>query len=94
MALRSEEQEPDPETEVYITDNPSEFGLWYRLSPITFMGAAWQAKAARAIRWNPPPWIGDPVRPAAGAFWRHLWAALVRRGRRGRWDQPPIWPSR
>ncbi len=40
VALRSKEQEPDPETEVYIADTPDEYGLWYRLAPITFMGGS------------------------------------------------------
>ena len=55
VALRSEEQEPDPETEVYITDNPSEFGLWYRLSPITFMGGSLAGQGCAR----------DPLEPAA-----------------------------
>lgn len=40
VAERSHEQEPDPETEVYIPDSASEFGLWYRLAPVTFMGGS------------------------------------------------------
>jgi len=40
VAQRSEEEEPDPETEVYIADSATEFGLWYRLAPITFMGGS------------------------------------------------------
>jgi 3-deoxy-D-manno-octulosonic-acid transferase len=40
VARRSEEEEPEAETEVYIADAGSEFGLWYRLAPITFMGGS------------------------------------------------------
>lgn len=40
VARRAEEEEPDAETEVYIADAGSEFGLWYRLAPITFMGGS------------------------------------------------------
>ena len=40
VALRSLDQEPDPETEVFIVDNPAEYGLWYRLSPICFLGGS------------------------------------------------------
>lgn len=40
VARRSQEEEPDPETEVYIVENPSEYGLWYRLAPITFLGGS------------------------------------------------------
>jgi 3-deoxy-D-manno-octulosonic-acid transferase len=55
IALRSEEEEPDTETEVYITDNPSEFGLWYRLAPITFMGGSLAGQGCAR----------DPLEPAA-----------------------------
>lgn len=55
VARRSEEQEPDPETEVYIADNPAEFGLWYRLAPITFMGGSLSGQGC----------IRDPLEPAA-----------------------------
>ena len=40
VAQRSLDQEPDPETEVFIVDNPAEYGLWYRLSPICFLGGS------------------------------------------------------
>jgi len=40
VARRSAEQEPDPETEVYIADVAAEYGLWYRLAPITYLGGS------------------------------------------------------
>jgi len=40
VALRGLHQEPDTETEVYIPDAGSEFGLWYRLAPVTFLGGS------------------------------------------------------
>lgn len=40
VALRAADQEPDPEVEVLIADSATELGLWYRLSPITFMGGS------------------------------------------------------
>ena len=40
VALRSREQEPDTETEVYIPDSSAEYGLWYRLAPVTFLGGS------------------------------------------------------
>lgn len=55
VAQRSEEQEPDPETEVYIADSANEFGLWYRLAPITFMGGSLAAQGC----------LRDPLEPAA-----------------------------
>lgn len=39
VARRSAEEEPDPETEVYFADS-AEYGLWYRLAPITFLGGS------------------------------------------------------
>lgn len=55
VAQRSEEQEPDPETEVYIADSFNEFGLWYRLAPITFMGGSLAGQGC----------LRDPLEPAA-----------------------------
>ncbi len=40
VARRSAEEEPDSEVAVYITDGPSEMGLWYRLAPISFLGGS------------------------------------------------------
>lgn len=40
VALRSAEQDPAPETEVFIVDSAAELGLWYRLAPITFLGGS------------------------------------------------------
>jgi 3-deoxy-D-manno-octulosonic-acid transferase len=34
------EQEPAPSTEVVLVDNPNDYGLWYRLAPITFLGGS------------------------------------------------------
>ncbi len=39
VALRRTEQDPETETEVYVVD-ASEYGLWYRLAPVTFMGGS------------------------------------------------------
>lgn len=40
VALRSAEQEPGRENEVYIPDSAAEYGLWYRLAPVTFLGGS------------------------------------------------------
>ncbi len=55
VAQRSLEQEPDPETEVFIVDNPAEYGLWYRLSPICFLGGSLHGEGA----------IRDPMEAAS-----------------------------
>ena len=39
VALRRTDQDPEAETEVYIAD-ASEYGLWYRLAPVTFLGGS------------------------------------------------------
>ena len=39
VATRRMDQYPDAETEVYIADD-SEYGLWYRLAPLTFLGGS------------------------------------------------------
>ncbi|MGL6211374.1 MAG: 3-deoxy-D-manno-octulosonic acid transferase [Paracoccaceae bacterium] len=40
VAQRGLHQEPDGDTEVYIPDSEAEFGLWYRLAPVTFLGGS------------------------------------------------------
>ncbi len=39
VAVRRNDQDPDPEVQVYIVD-ASEYGLWYRLAPVTFLGGS------------------------------------------------------
>ena len=55
VAQRSLDEEPDPETEVFIVDNPAEYGLWYRLSPICFLGGSLHGTGA----------VRDPMEAAA-----------------------------
>ncbi len=38
VALRSADQEPEPETQIYVADLEGEMGLWLRLSPVCFIG--------------------------------------------------------
>lgn len=38
VARRSDDEEPDGETEVFLADGGGEYGLWYRLAPVTFLG--------------------------------------------------------
>ncbi|MGL4235359.1 3-deoxy-D-manno-octulosonic acid transferase [Tabrizicola sp.] len=44
VAQRALEEEPDPEVAVFIADNPDEYGLWYRLAPVTFLGGSLSGK--------------------------------------------------
>ena len=43
VALRAREEEPDPEISVYLPDSANEYGLWYRLAPVSFMGGSLSA---------------------------------------------------
>lgn len=40
VARRMRDEEPDPSVEVFVVDNPGEYGLWYRLAPISFLGGS------------------------------------------------------
>lgn len=40
IARRELNEDPDPEIAVYIAETPDEYGLWYRLAPVTFMGGS------------------------------------------------------
>lgn len=40
VACRRSDQDPDTETEVYIVEGGTEYGLWYRLAPVTFLGGS------------------------------------------------------
>lgn len=38
VACRSKDEEPEQDVQVYIAEPGVEFGLWYRLAPITYLG--------------------------------------------------------
>lgn len=38
VGLRSLEDEPESDVEIYVADVPGELGLWYRLAPMSFFG--------------------------------------------------------
>ena len=40
VARRAIDEEPDADTVVYLPDSAEEFGLWYRLAPVTFLGGS------------------------------------------------------
>jgi 3-deoxy-D-manno-octulosonic-acid transferase len=83
VASRAEDQEPEPETAVYLPDSAQEYGLWYRLAPVTFLGGS--LAGAGALR-NPmePAALGSAIlygpRPGAfGAAFGRLGAARAAR---------------
>ena len=40
VAQRGLEEEPEADIEILLADNPAEYGLWYRLAPVTFLGGS------------------------------------------------------
>ncbi|WP_406721547.1 glycosyltransferase N-terminal domain-containing protein [Thioclava litoralis] len=50
VARRSLEGEPDPHTQVFIADDPDDYGLWYRLAPLSYIGGTFsgQSRAPRS----------------------------------------------
>lgn len=40
VAQRCLDEEPEPDIEVFVVDNPAEYGLWYRLAPVAFLGGS------------------------------------------------------
>lgn len=54
-ACRAKDEEPEAGTEVYLVDSPAEYGLWYRLAPITFLGGSLSSTGA----------LRDPLEAAA-----------------------------
>lgn len=82
VALRRAEQDPEADTEVLIAD-ASEYGLWYRLAPVTFLGGSLEGEGCRR---NPmePAALGSAIvygpRPGAyGAAFGRLGAARAAR---------------
>ena len=55
IARRALEEEPEPQTELFLVDNPAEIGLWYRLAPVTFLGGSLSGTGA----------LRDPMEAAA-----------------------------
>ena len=68
VALRQADHEPDTETEVYIPD-ASDYGLWYRLAPVTFLGGSLEGQGCAR---NPmePAALGSAILygPRSGAY--------------------------
>ncbi len=69
VACHSRDAEPDPDVDVYLADGADDFGLWYRLAPITFLGGSLSGQGC--LR-NPlePAALGSAILygPRAGAF--------------------------
>ena len=68
VARRSEDQEPEPDVEVLVADS-SEYGLWYRLAPICWLGGSLSGTGC----------LRNPMEAAA------LGSAIIHGPRPGRW---------
>lgn len=44
VAERARDEEPEADIEIFVVDNPAEYGLWYRLAPVTFLGGTLSGK--------------------------------------------------
>jgi 3-deoxy-D-manno-octulosonic-acid transferase len=49
VGRRTLEGEPDEEMQIFLADDPGDFGLWYRLAPVTYMGGTF-SEGTRAPR--------------------------------------------
>jgi len=82
VSRRSAEQDIDPEDHVYVADTDGEYGLWYRLAPVVFMGGSLSPSGGGSLR-DPmeAAALGSAILhgPAQGA-WEISYRALVRAG--------------
>lgn len=61
VACRSIEGEPGEETEIFLADDPGEYGLWYRIAPVTYMGGTLQGTAATSRPPHEPAALGSAI---------------------------------
>ena len=61
VASRSLEGEPDAETEIFLADDPAEYGLWYRIAPVSYMGGTLIGAAGQARSPFEPASLGSAV---------------------------------
>ncbi len=68
VSLRSREEEPDEEDQIYVADTEAELGLWYRLAPITYLGGSLSGAIAPRHPFEPAA-LGSAILhgPQAGA---------------------------
>jgi 3-deoxy-D-manno-octulosonic-acid transferase len=48
VASRAIEGEPDGEAEIFVVDDQGEYGLWYRIAPVSYMGGTLTGTAEHA----------------------------------------------
>ncbi|TXH96626.1 MAG: 3-deoxy-D-manno-octulosonic acid transferase [Pseudorhodobacter sp.] len=79
VARRDRDDDIDTETSVYIPDSDQEFGLWYRLAPVTYLGGSLAGTGAQRSPLEPAA-LGSAIihgpRPGSfGALFGRLGAA-------------------
>lgn len=69
VARRSQDEEPDADIDVYLADGPEDYGLWYRLAPITFLGGSLSGQGCLRSPMEPAA-LGSAILcgPRAGSF--------------------------
>jgi 3-deoxy-D-manno-octulosonic-acid transferase len=55
VGCRSRDEEPEADMDVYLAGGPEDYGLWYRLAPITFLGGSLSGQGC----------LRNPLEPAA-----------------------------
>ncbi len=55
VGCRSRDEEPESDMDVYLAAGPEDYGLWYRLAPITFLGGSLTGQGC----------LRNPLEPAA-----------------------------
>ncbi|MEI4471357.1 3-deoxy-D-manno-octulosonic acid transferase [Frigidibacter sp. MR17.24] len=70
VALRSRDEEPEAEVQVFVADGEPEHGLWYRLAPVTFMAGTFGAGTSGARSPMEPAGLGSAILhgPAHGGY--------------------------
>jgi 3-deoxy-D-manno-octulosonic-acid transferase len=71
VACRQKDQDPDPETEVFLVDGTTDAGLLYRLAPVVYLGGGLSERGCRR----------NPMEAAA------LGSALILGPRQGPWTR-------
>lgn len=81
VALRSNDEEPEEETQVFVADTTGEMGLWYRVSPISFLGGSLDPGGQGGIDPSAPAALGSAILhgPHSGAH-EALYTALQKAG--------------
>lgn len=81
VARRAEDEDPDPEVQVLLTDGLTEMGLWYRLAPVSMMGGTMSGQDNQARHPFEPAALGSAIvhGPHVGAHATE-WLQLDRAG--------------